>query len=180
MPNNLKHKPWFVFIFLGAVSLVSVAGYFVYTNYYLPKMEAKKKVEFESQRTAEFKERFDKYGSMISVALCQEVYDEYITAGSKERKGRNFFDHCKYRNEKWSSFKTITTVFSPDYNRADIKYTYDLERSDFDSSAYKDCIDNDSFLFSFQFCEKIAPTKKVQQESIETWLNQNGKWMRDY
>ena len=119
--------------------------------------------------------RFNQFSSMISVNLCQEAYDQFITANSKQIKGDNFFDHCKYRNEDWSNIKIENIVFSGN-NRADIKYSFDLSTPDLDSKQFNDC----EKVLDFSLCQESAPKKLVKRESIETWLYQKNKWMRDY
>lgn len=100
-------------------------------------------------------ERFNQYSKMIEVGLCQEAFDEFITKGSKELKGEDFFAHCNYRKEDWHDIKIQTVVFSGK-KRADIKYTYDIDTRD--------------------FTDRV----RTQKETIETWLIEGGKWMRDY
>lgn len=182
---NRTSNKWIVLSIVIAALAIAGLGYFAFTKYYQPKVEAKKKVMEETIRKDAFSHRFDEYSNMISVGLCQEAYNEFISEGSKTRKGQGFFDHCKYRKEKWNNFNTSTTVFSPDYKRADVKLAYDLSMPDLDSLKYKECLDNNSVngwpsLSSWRFCESIAPTKIEKRDTLETWLFENNKWMRDY
>jgi len=161
-------------IILAVIIVIIGSGFYIWKNV---------NIGFNKQEL--LLSRFNGFSSMISVNLCKEAYDEFITSNSKQIKGDNFFAHCKYRNEDWSNINIEAIAFSGN-RRADIKYSYNLQLTDFDSKKFGDCLDfntpNDILPSSstFDFCESTAPTKIEKRDSIETWLYENNKWKRDY
>lgn len=155
---------------------LSVAYYFVI---FLPHNQQTKSDNKVNSAESMLRARFKEFSDKIDVNLCQETYDEFITAGSKQRKGyQNFLAHCKYRAEDWRNFNISNIVFS-NSERADIKYSYDLSLPDTYSSDFNKCLmrnGDDSFFF----CSDISPKKVEKRETVETWLMEDGKWKRDY
>lgn len=122
--------------------------------------------------------RMEQYSNMIEMKLCQEAYDEFITSGSKERKGRNFFYHCEYRAEDWENI-IIEKILFTDGERADVKIKYDLLSADLDSKEYLNCTRN-PYMVIVSDCMDIDTRKITNKETIETWFLEDGKWKRDY
>ena len=83
---------WLKFIVLTLV--VFIAGIYVENSFRLYD-------RLTSTNETKLLDRFNQYSNMIEVGLCQEAFDEFITKGSKERKGENFFAHCNYRKERY-------------------------------------------------------------------------------
>lgn len=134
-----------------------------------------------NNRESSLIKQFKEYSDMIEVGLCQEVYNEFITDGSKIRKGyESFLAHCSYRMKSWRNFSIEKVVYSGS-DRADIKYTYDLSVVDIDSKEWRSCIQTiNIYQDDIRSCELGAPTVTERRESVETWLVEDGKWKRDY
>lgn len=162
---------------VGIIAIVLVALSASY--YFVSKANQNKQVKSkEPTREDQLRERFKLYSDMIGVGLCQEAYNEFITAGSQVRKGyQGFLYHCTYRKEKWKNFEIQNIVFSGD-NRADIKMTYDLGRPDRNSREFRECADSD--FSTYLSCLDSAPLAFEKTETIETWLFEENKWKRDY
>lgn len=158
----------------ATIMALAVAYYFVI---FLPRHN--QPIEVKNSPEAELQQRFKEFSDRIDVGLCQQVYDEFVSAGSKQRKGYgNFQYHCDYRQKDWKNFAIQNTVFSGD-DRADVKYSYDLSLPDTYSADFNRCLARNSD-DSFFFCSEISPHKIEKRETIETWLLEEGKWKRDY
>lgn len=150
------------------IAILTIAGSILYRYVvYLPQRFIPKEEKSQQDILEEtVLERFNSYSDMISVQLCKEAYDEFITKGSMERKGYdNFLAHCKYRGTSWGNIQVQNIVFSSE-TRVDIKYTYNRESII-------------SPLFLSGKPSKIE-AETIYDSSIETWLLEDSKWKRDY
>lgn len=160
---------------VGIVAIVLVALAASYYFIFIASKNTKSEVKVNSKEEA-VRDRFRLFSDMIDVKLCQEAYDEFITAKSMQYKGfEGFRAHCTHRSEDWDNININNIVFSGD-TRADIKYSYDRSIADLDSKEYRDCAD----VLGFNLCEKTAPKKILPRETVETWILESNKWKRDY
>jgi len=151
-----------------AILLIAISVFYRYVIYLPERFIPKEEKSQEDIIKEAVLERFNKYSDMISLNLCKEAYEEFITKGSMQRKGyENFQEHCKNRGKNWNNIEIQNIVVSSE-TRTDIKYNYDMEFKIIDLSLY----------LSGKSSE--AKTEIIHNSFIETWLFEDGKWKRDY